>query len=89
VGAPSPGKPVQVLVRVPPETYAALQLAMAFQGQRSMQALVRKILEDHISALRRSDSGYAHALVDLAESRAREAGVLARRTASRGRADGR
>lgn len=83
MGASSAGKPVPVLVRVPQETYDALQLAMPFQGQRSMQGLMRKILEDHVSSLRHRNPGYAHALVDLAESQAREAGVLARRTASR------
>jgi hypothetical protein len=82
--SPSPGKQVQILVRVPPETYAALQLASAFEGKRSMQRLVRAILDDYIASLRRREPGYEKALVGWTESKAREAGVLARRTASRG-----
>ena len=81
--APSPGRKAQILVRVPPETYAALQLAIAFEGKRSMQGLVRAILDNHIASLRRRNPGYAKALVGWAESQAREEGVLARRTASR------
>ena len=82
--APSPGKQAQILVRVPPETYAALQLANAFEGKRSMQGLVRAILDDYIASLRRREPGYEKALVGWKESKAREAGVLAKRTAGRG-----
>jgi hypothetical protein len=83
VGAPSPGKQVQVLVRVPPETYAALHLAITFEDRRSMQGLVRAILDEYILSLRRRNAGYDKALDGWAESQARDEGVLARRTATR------
>lgn len=77
--APSNESVDQILVRVSPEIYAALQLAIPFEGRRSMQDLVSTILDDYLASLRRMDPGYEQAFVGLRESRARSADVLARR----------
>lgn len=77
--APSNESMDQILVRVSTETYAALQLAIPFEGRRSMQDLVSTILDDYLASLRLRDPGYEQALVGLRESRARSGDVLARR----------
>lgn len=79
--APSKVKPEQILVRVPPETYSALQLAQPFVGRRSMQDLVSAVLEDFLADLRARDPGFQKAVVGLRESEARSVGVLMRRAA--------
>jgi hypothetical protein len=72
-------KQEQVLVRLPPETYAALQLAQPFVQRRSMQDLLVMIVEEFLDTLRAQDSGYQQALVGLRESQARRDGVLSKR----------
>jgi hypothetical protein len=74
----------QVNVRVSPEIYAALQLAQPFVQRRSMQELLKEIIEDFVASLRARDPGYEKALLGLRESEARKSGVLARRTTSGG-----
>ena len=69
----------QVLVRLSPETYSALQLAQPFAGRRSMQDLLASVIDDYLDHLRANDDGYARALVGLRESQARREGVLSRR----------
>lgn len=69
----------QVLVRLPPEVYTALQLAQPFVRRRSMQDLLSAIIDDFIDALRSDDPGYQQALIGLRESQARSEGVLAKR----------
>lgn len=78
------GTTEQLLVRVSPETYTALQLAQPFVHRRSMQDLVSAIIEDFLVNLRAGNPGFEKALVGLRESDARSAGVLTRRTASEG-----
>ena len=73
----------QVLVRVSPELFAALQLALPFENRRSMQDLAANVLEDFVEQLAARDSGFRAAMTGLAESRAQRAGVLARRLAAR------
>jgi hypothetical protein len=75
-------KSEQLLVRVSPETYSALQLAQPFVQRRSMQDLVAAIIQDFLTDLRAHDAGFEQALVGLRESQARSAGVLSRRTTS-------
>jgi hypothetical protein len=70
----------QLLVRVTPETYSALQLAQPFVQRRSMQDLVSAVIEDFLNDLRTRDPGFERALVGLRESQARRDGVLSRRT---------
>ena len=79
--SPAERKLEQVLVRLAPETYAALQLAQPFVQRRSMQDLLAMIIEDFLETLRAGDPGYQQALVGLRESQARRDGVLAKRTA--------
>jgi len=74
------GKSEQLLVRVPPETYSALQLAQPFVQRRSMQDLVAGMIEEFIDDLRNRDPGFERALVGLRESQARRDGVLSRRS---------
>lgn len=69
----------QVLVRLSPETYSALQLAQPFVGRRSMQDLLAAVIDDFLEVLRASDDGYARALIGLRESQARRDGVLSRK----------
>jgi hypothetical protein len=82
VTAAAKGNSEQLLVRVSPETYSALQLAQPFVQRRSMQDLVAAVIEDFLSDLRANDPGFERALVGLRESRARRDGVLSRRTTS-------
>jgi hypothetical protein len=72
----------QLLVRVPAETYAALQLAQPFAQRRSMQDLLAAMIDDFVENLRAQDPGYQKALTGLRESEARREGVLARRSAA-------
>ena len=74
----------QLLVRVSPDTYTALQLAQPFAHRRSMQDLVAAIIDEFLTDLRAQDPGFEKALVGLRESEARAAGVLSRREATRG-----
>jgi hypothetical protein len=76
--------PEQILVRVSADTYAALQLALPFEGRRSMQDLVSGVIEAYLADLLRRDDGFRQALDGLRESRARADGVLARRRAGAG-----
>ena len=69
----------QVLVRLPLETYTALQLAQPFVRSRSMQDLLASIIDDFLEDLRTNDQGFRQALVGLRESQALRAGVLSRR----------
>lgn len=69
----------QILIRVDPETYTALQLAQPFEGRRSMQDLVCGIIEDFLIALRSREPGFEKALFGLREAQAAKDGVLARR----------
>lgn len=78
------GNTEQLLIRVSPETYSGLQLAQPFVERRSMQDLVGAIIDDFLTGLRTRDPGFAQALVGLRESQARGAGVLSRRTTSKG-----
>lgn len=78
------GTTEQLLVRVSPETYTALQLAQPFVHRRSMQDLVSAIIEDFLVNLRERDLGFEKALIGLRESEARTAGVLSRRSTSEG-----
>jgi hypothetical protein len=82
VAAAAKGNSEQLLVRVSPETYSALQLAQPFVQRRSMQDLVAAIIQDFLAELRGRDAGFEQALVGLRESQARSAGVLSRRTTS-------
>ena len=70
----------QLLIRVTPETYSALQLAQPFVQRRSMQDLVCSVIDDFLDDLRTRDPGYERALIGLRESQARRDGVLSRRT---------
>ena len=79
--APTKGKAEQLIVRVSPETYTALQLVQPFAQKRSMQDLVAAIIDDFLSGMRARDPGFEQAVVGLRESQARSAGVLSRRTA--------
>ncbi len=72
----------QLLVRVSPETYSALQLALPFVRRRSMQGLVAAIIQDFLIDLRAQDLGFEKALAGLRESQARKAGILSRRSTS-------
>ena len=76
-------KTEQVLVRVSPDLFAALQLAMPFVGRRSMQDLSAGVLDDFVSDLADRDPGFKEALTGLAESKARRSGILAKRRAAR------
>jgi hypothetical protein len=76
-------KTEQLLIRVPPEIYSALQVAQPFVRRRSMQDLVAAIIYDFLVDLRARDPGFEQALVGLRESEARSAGVLSRRTTSK------
>jgi hypothetical protein len=69
-----------LIVRVSLDTYSAMQLAQPFAQRRSMQDLLSAIIDDFLSNLRANDAGFEKALVGLRESRARQAGVLSRRT---------
>lgn len=80
-------KPESILIRVSPETYAALQLAQPFVERRSMQDLVAMIVNDYLVALRTRNAGFEKALVGLRESQARQTGVLSRSIASGDRAE--
>ena len=73
----------QVNVRVSTETYASLQLAQPFVQLRSLQDLLKMIIDDFLDDLRARDTGFEKALLGLRESEARRLGVLARRSASR------
>jgi hypothetical protein len=73
------GRSEQVLVRVAPETYVALQLAQPFVQRRSMQDLLGSIIDDFLNTLRDQDPGFEQALVGLRESLALREGVLAKR----------
>jgi hypothetical protein len=84
VTASSTRRPEQLLVRVSPETYTALQLAQAFEQKRSMQDLLAAVIDDFLVGLRATDVGFEKALVGLRESEARRAGVLSRRETSGG-----
>lgn len=87
MAASSAQKTEQVLVRLPAETYSALQLAQAFAQRRSMQDLVAAIIDDFLEDLLAEDPGFEKALQGLRESRARKEGVLTRRTAGDSSAD--
>lgn len=76
-------KTEQVLVRVSPDLFATLQLALPFVGRRSMQDLVGGILNEFVSDLAERDSGFKAALTGLAESKARRMDVLGKRRAAR------
>jgi hypothetical protein len=77
--SPAERKLEQVLVRLSPETYAALQLAQPFVQRRSMQDLLAMIIDGFLDTLRAQDPGYQQALVSLRESQARRDGVLTKR----------
>lgn len=72
-------KSEQILVRVTPELFTSLQLALPFVQRRSMQDLVSSVLEGFVEALGNDDPGYALAVTCVTESRARRSGILARR----------
>ena len=69
----------QILVRVTPELFASMQLALPFVQRRSMQDLVSSVLEGFVEALGQDDPGFARACTCLSESQARRSGILARR----------
>jgi hypothetical protein len=71
--------PKSLIVRVTPETYAALQLSQPFGEQSSMQDVLAMLIDRYLSELTASDPGFERALDGLKESRARRHGVLARR----------
>jgi hypothetical protein len=73
----------QLMIRVSPETYSALQIAQPFVSRRSMQDLVATIINDFLVDLRDRDPGFKQAIVGLRESEARREGVLSRRTTSK------
>lgn len=77
VGIDGTRKSEQILVRVPPELFASLQLALPFVQRRSMQDLVSS--EGFVEALGNDDPGFALAVTCLSESQARRSGILARR----------
>lgn len=77
--SPPSRKLEQILVRLSPETYAALQLAQPFVQRRSMQDLLAMIIDEFLETLRAQDPGYQQALLGLRESQARREGVLTRR----------
>jgi hypothetical protein len=79
--AASPKSTEQLIVRVPGDTYLALQLALPFVQRRSMQDMTAALIDDFLENLRASDPGFEKALVGLRESQARREGVLSRRTA--------
>jgi hypothetical protein len=79
MSSPVKRKTEQVLVRLSPETYTALQLAQPFVQRRSMQELLVLIIDEFLEALRTGDPGYSQALAGLRTSQARAEGVLARR----------
>jgi hypothetical protein len=72
-------KSEQILVRVTPELFASMQLALPFVQRRSMQDLVSSVLEGFVEALGQDDPGFALACTGLSESQARRSGILARR----------
>jgi hypothetical protein len=72
-------KSEQILVRVTPELFASLQLALPFVQRRSMQDLVSSVLEGFVEALGNDDPGFSLAVTCLSESQARRSGILARR----------
>ena len=72
-------KPEQVVVRLSPDIYTALQLAQPFVQRRSMQDLLTAVIDDFLNKLRSEDPGFKQALVGLRESQARRDGVLSRR----------
>lgn len=78
------GAPEQILVRVSVDTYASLQLALPFEGRRSMQDLLSGVIDAYLADLLQRDDGYRQALDGLRESRATADGVLARRRAGAG-----
>lgn len=82
MAAPSAKKKEQFIVRVPLDTYNALQLAHPFVQRRSMQDLVAGIIDDFLENLRATDPGFEKALTGLRESEARREGVLTRRAPS-------
>jgi hypothetical protein len=78
-GSSAERKVEQVLVRLPSQTYAALQLAQPFVQRRSMQDLMAMIIDGFLDTLRAQDPGYQQALTGLHESQARRDGVLTKR----------
>jgi hypothetical protein len=80
-----PASTTPVLVRLPRETYAALQLSLPFVQRSSVQDVLTAFIDDYLAHLAESDSGFAQALQGLRESEARRDGVLARRAVRKGR----
>jgi hypothetical protein len=80
---PASTKPV--LVRLPRETYVAMQLSLPFVQRSSMQEVLAIFIDDYLTHLAESDPGFDQALQGLRESEARRDGVLARRTVRKGR----
>ena len=66
----------QILVRMTPELFASMQLALPFVQRRSMQDLVSSVLEGFVEALGQDDPGFALACTCLSESQARRSGSL-------------
>ena len=79
-----PASPKPVLVRLPRETYAALQLSLPFVQRSSMQEVLAVFIDEYLAHLADSDPGFERALQGLKESAALRDGVLARRTVRRG-----
>jgi len=61
----------QLIIRVPMETYYALQLAHPFVRRDSMQDLVAGIIDEFLENLQTTDPGFEKALVGFRESEAR------------------
>jgi len=78
----------QLMIRVPMDTYYALQLAHPFARRDSMQDLVAGIIDEFLENLRATDPGFEKALVGFRESEARKEGVLTRRSADRNNSAG-
>jgi hypothetical protein len=78
---PASSKPV--LVRVPNEKYAALQLSLPFVQLSSMQEVLMVFIDEYLAHLAGADPGFEQALQGLHESAALRDGVLARRTLRR------
>jgi hypothetical protein len=77
--SPAERKLEQVLVRLSPDTYTALQLAQPFVQRRSMQDLMAMIIDEFLDTLHSQDPGYHQAVAGLRESQARRDGVLTKR----------
>lgn len=81
---PASSKPV--MMRLPRETFDALQLSLPFVQRSSAQEVLRVFIEAYLEDLAAADPGFERALQGLRESAALRDGVLARRTLRKGQA---